>query len=227
MAHSLIIGMTESGKTTLAKRLAKRYRTHEQKVLVLDSLNDPEWEADFQTTDIDEFLAVFWSSRRCAVFIDEAGDAVGKFNTVMQRTATRGRHWGHSVHFITQRSVQLSPTVRDQCGHIFLLTTSLKDSKVHADEWNQPQLATAHTLRRGEYFHCTRFGVLERGSLFGVHTHGSDTNIRDGGRDLREETDPPAAPPDAVGADNPPSGPGSNPGREPVDPEPGAGADLA
>lgn len=216
MAHSLIIGMTESGKTTLAKRLAKRYGSHGQKVIVLDSLNDPEWAADFQTTDPDEFLSVFWASRRCAVFIDEAGDAVGKFNTVMQRTATRGRHWGHAVHFITQRSVQLSPTVRDQCGHIFLLTTSLKDSKVHADEWNQPQLATAHTLRKGEYFHCTRFGVLERGSLFGVSTHGPDSDIRDGGRDVREAKEGTNPSPQPLGAGDPgESGPGGGAGRRP------------
>src|SRR6516165_7136640 len=91
MSHCLIFGMTESGKTTLAKRLAQRYRYHEVKVIVLDSLNDPGWSADFQTTDPDEFLQVFWESRRCAIFIDEAGDAVGKYNTVMQRTATRGR----------------------------------------------------------------------------------------------------------------------------------------
>jgi hypothetical protein len=176
--------MTESGKTTLAKRLCARYKYNGVPVVVLDSLNDPEWQADFQTTDPDEFLRVFWGSRRCACFIDEAGDAVGRFNTVMQRTATRGRHWGHSVHYISQRGVQLSPTVRDQCGHLFLLTTSVADGKVHANEWNQPTLLTCNTLLRGNYFHCTRFGQLERGSLFGAPFHGTDSDIRDGRREL-------------------------------------------
>lgn len=185
MAHVLIFGMTESGKTTLAKRLAQRYRAHGIPVVVLDSLNDPEWPSGrdtFQTTDPDEFLRVFWASKRCACFIDEAGDAVGRFNTVMQRTATRGRHWGHSVHFISQRGVQIAPTVRDQCGHIFLLTSSVADGKVHANEWNRPELLRCNSLGKGNYFHCTRFGIIEHGSLFG-EPNGFDTNPNDGRRD--------------------------------------------
>lgn len=186
--------MTESGKTTLAKRLAARYHQHEIPVLVLDSLNDPGWcPADtrdhtlfFQTTDPDEFLKVFWSSRRCVAFIDEAGDAVGRYNLVMQRTATRGRHWGHSVHFISQRGVQIAPTVRDQCGHLFLLTSSIADGRVHANEWNRPELLQCNALGKGNYFHCTRFGVLERGSLFGER-NGFDPDHGDGRRELSED----------------------------------------
>ena len=166
MAHSLIFGMTESGKTTLAKRLAKRYKQKGVNVLLLDPLNDPGWEVDFRTTDADEFLRVFWQSRRCAAFIDEAGDAVGRFDTVMQRTATRGRHWGHNVHYISQRGAMLAPTVRDQCGHLFLFTTALNDSKLHANEWNNPELAQANSLPQGCYYHVTRFGQLDHGQLF-------------------------------------------------------------
>jgi hypothetical protein len=188
MSHCLIFGMTESGKTTLAKRLAHRYKVyHGVPVLVLDSLNDPEWQADFQTTDPDEFLESFWASRRCVAFIDEAGDAVGRYNTVMQRTATRGRHWGHSVHYISQRGVQLAPTVRDQCSHIFLLTSSGADGKIHAQEWNAPILASCNTLQKGEYFHATRFGQVTRANLFGVQARDTDQDIRDGGRELRRE----------------------------------------
>lgn len=188
MSHSLIFGMTESGKTTLAKKLAARYKYNEVPVIVLDSLNDPGWECDYQTTDPDEFLRVFWSSKRCACFIDEAGDAVGRYNTVMQRTATRGRHWGHAVHYISQRGVQIAPTVRDQCGHIFLLTSSLDDGKVHASEWNKPELKTCNSLAKGNFFHCTRFDPVERGSLFGAPFHGLDSDHGDGRRDVLQRT---------------------------------------
>lgn len=166
MAHSLIFGMTESGKTSLAKKLAAHYQSKGIGVLVLDPMGDPEWPADYKTANADEFLDTFWNSRRCAVFIDEAGDSVGRFNTVMQRTATKGRHWGHACHYITQRGAQLATTVRDQCSHLFLFTSSLNDSKIHADEWNQQELKTANSLKQGHYFHATRFGTLERGKLF-------------------------------------------------------------
>ena len=198
MAHCLILGMTESGKTTLAKRLARGYQARGIRTIVLDPLADPEWQADFQTADADEFLRVFWASQSCAVFIDEAGEAVGRYNAVMSSTATRGRHWGHAVHFVSQRGVQIAMTVRDQCSHLFLFTTALKDAQVHANEWNRPELETANRLAQGNYFHCTRFGVLNRGSLFGAPQHVIDTNPRNGGRQLQAETDADSAPPESA-----------------------------
>lgn len=166
MAHVLILGMTLSGKTSVAKQLAQVYRAQGVKVGVLDPLGDPSWQADYQTSDPDAFLRAFWDSRGCAWFIDESGDAVGKYDEAMQRTATRGRHWGHRVHYLTQRGAQLSRTVRDQCSTLFLFCTSLKDAKLHAEEWNKEELATAHTLQQGEYFTTGRFTPLTRGKLF-------------------------------------------------------------
>lgn len=166
MAHVMILGMTMSGKTTLAKMLAAEYRKAGLKVGVLDPLGDPGWPADFRTDDVDVFLARFWDSRQCAWFIDEAGESVGQFDTVMTKTATRGRHWGHRCHYISQRGTQLARTVRDQCASLFLFTTSLDDSKVHANEWNKPGLKEAHALQQGHYFHATRFSPLARGQLW-------------------------------------------------------------
>lgn len=166
MAHSLIIGMTESGKTTLAKKLAGHYRQNGIGVLVLDPLSDPAWPADFKTADNEQFLKVYWDSRRCAVFIDESGDAIGRYDDTMIKTATRGRHWGHSNHYITQRATQLSATVRGQCSHLFLFCSPLSDAKIYADEWNQQELRNSCNLKQGEYYHVTRFGELHRGNIF-------------------------------------------------------------
>ncbi len=166
MAHSLILGMTESGKTTLAKKLALSYKARGIGVLVLDPLSDPEWQADFQTSNVDEFLKVFWASRSCAVFVDEAGESVGQFDSVMQKTATKGRHWGHSCHYLSQRGAQIARTVRDQCSHLFLFTTALDDSKIHANEWNKQELRNANTLAQGHYYHATRFGDLDKSQMW-------------------------------------------------------------
>jgi hypothetical protein len=177
-----------------------RYQAREVKVIVLDPLNDPDWPADFQTTDPEEFLKVFWASQSCAVFIDEAGQSVGRYNEVMQRTATRGRHWGHAVHFVTQRGVQLPVTVRDQCGHLFLFTTARKDSKIHADEWNRDELEDGYLLAQGNYYHVTRFGTCDRGSLFGKpwsdHEHRNSEDSGNGERPGRGEEDARPSPQD-------------------------------
>lgn len=169
MAHSLLLGMTESGKTTLGTRLAHQYHAGGFGIIVLDPMGNPNWpagERTFRTSNPDEFLRVFWQSQRCMAFIDEAGESVGRFDDLMIRTATKGRHWGHSCHYMSQRGAQLSRTVRDQCSHLFLFTTALDDCKLHSNEWNKPELREAHTLPQGHYFHATRFGTLERGQLF-------------------------------------------------------------
>jgi hypothetical protein len=166
MAHVMILGMTLSGKTSLAKRVAAEYRAKGIKVGVLDPLGDPEWNADFQTSDPGVFMQQFWQARQCAWFIDESGDMVGRYDKEMQQTATRGRHWGHRVHYLSQRGTQIARTVRDQCSSLFLFTTALNDCKVHADEWNKPDLRTAHTLPQGHYFYTDRFSALKRGQLF-------------------------------------------------------------
>lgn len=167
MAHCLIIGMTESGKTTLAKRLVQEYRQRGVKSIVLDPLSDPSWNADFVTDDPARFRNVVFSSRHCAVFIDEAGDAIGHHEREMFPVATKGRHWGHNVHFLSQRGMQIHPTVRDQCGHLFLFACSMKDAKQFSDEWNKPILAKeVPFLKKGNYFHVTRFGTCEKLALW-------------------------------------------------------------
>lgn len=188
MAHCLILGMTESGKTTLAKLLSARYRYHGIPVIVCDSLCDPGWSCDYQTSDPDDFLRVFWNSRRCVGIIDEAGDAVGKYNDLMQQTATKGRHWGHSTHYISQRGVQLSTTVRHQCSRLFLFTSASSDGKIHANEWNQPRLAECHTFAQGNFISCTRYGEVIEGSLFGhAWLRGSDHDINENPADGRRK----------------------------------------
>ena len=165
-AHVLILGMTMSGKSTLAKSLVRQYQAAGIKCGVLDPLNDPGWRADFQTSDPDEFLRRFWLSERCAWFIDEAGESVGRFDLAMMKTATRGRHLGHRVHYVSQRGTQINRTVRDQCSSLFLFTTSLEDSKVHANEWNKPELRDACSLPQGHYFYTDRFSPLVRAALW-------------------------------------------------------------
>lgn len=166
MAHSLILGMTESGKTTFARNLCASLKESGFTRIVLDPLNDPRWGADFQTADVDKFLEVFWANRKCMVFIDESGDAVGRYDDAMQQTATKGRHWGHSCFYLSQRGSQLNTTVRAQCRHLFLFTSSKDDCKVLANEYNCPELMGASALPQGHYFHKAKFGPLQRGQLW-------------------------------------------------------------
>jgi len=148
--------MTLSGKTNLAKRLASEYKRQGVPVVVLDPLNDPEWACDFLTRDADQFMNVARGSRQCALFIDETGDALGKFDTSRDWLATRARHYGHKSHFITQRPAQMSRTVWTQCTELFLFNISEYDAKLLANEFNQPDLKRADSLGPYECFHARK-----------------------------------------------------------------------
>ncbi|HHJ14268.1 MAG TPA: AAA family ATPase [Gammaproteobacteria bacterium] len=166
MPHVLIAGITESGKSTLARELAAEYRRADIGVLVLDPLADPRWEADYQTTDPDAFLQTAKQSWECALFLDESGETVGRYKEEMFWCATQARHRAHRSHFITQRPVQLAKTVRDQCTRLFLFAVSTSDAKVLADEWAKPALLEAATLGPGEFFDVRRFGEPRRRRVF-------------------------------------------------------------
>lgn len=162
MAHTLIIGMSESGKTTLAKQLCQKYRRQGIKTIVLDPLWD-NWQADFQTDDPAEFMAVVSNpeTKRCAIFIDEAGESVGQYNKEMFWLATRARHYGHNSHFIVQRVSQISPIVRDQCRFLFMFSTNIKVCKTLADDFNEERLLEGNMLEQGECFYVQKMKKAE------------------------------------------------------------------
>jgi hypothetical protein len=166
MAHSLFLGMTESGKTSLAKQIAAKYAKAGIRVLVFDPLGDPNWVADFQTHNFETFMKEYWASRKCAVFIDEAGEAAQDYDKELIRTATKGRHWGHANHYISQRGAMIPKSLRDQCGNLFIFAQSLDDAKIYAREYNAPEITEVSTFKAGEYFHTTRFTSAKRGKLF-------------------------------------------------------------
>lgn len=162
MPHVLIAGITESGKTTLAKQLVARYNRNGIGTLVLDPLHDPGWNATFQTSDPNLFRENVKQSRSCALFIDESGQMIGRYNDEMFFLATRARHYGHNSHFITQRVIQLNKTVRDQCVDLFLFMVSRTDAKLLADEFNKPILQQANELSQFECFYCGRYGPVRK-----------------------------------------------------------------
>ena len=167
MAHVMILGQTLSGKSVLAKRLAAQYKAQGVGVIVHDPIGDPEWNADFQTANFEEFMRVYKESRGCAAFFDESGEACQEYPQEMTRTATRGRHRGHRNHYIAQRGTLIIRTMRDQCTGLFLFNTGLEDCKIHAAEWNAQEIKElGQFLQVGQYYHKARMGALSRNYLF-------------------------------------------------------------
>ena len=166
MSHGLIIGMTESGKSTLAVNMAEKFKSDKVGVLVLDPLKDPRWVCDFITGDMKEFKAMARKSTSCILFIDESGDSCGQWEKDSYWFATQSRHWGHSVFFIAQRAQMIATTIRTQCSFLYLFNCSKSDAQILSDEWNKTELLEANTLKQGEFFYTTRFTPVKRMSVF-------------------------------------------------------------
>lgn len=163
--HSLIIGMTESGKTTLAKSICKGLIAKEQKVAVLDPLHDEGWgEVTFQTSGPAAFLewAKMKENRQAFLFVDEGSIAIGRYNAPMEWLATMSRHWGHSSFFISQSLTQLSTTLRGQCGRLYLFTAAETVNKIAAEEFNEKELRKADRLEKGQFYIVNRFTALKK-----------------------------------------------------------------
>lgn len=172
MAHCLILGMTESGKSTFARQLVSEYAKPKggaMPSLVLDPLGDPNWNkcgAKYVTKDPLKFLKVVFDSRRCAIFCDEAGETIGRYSKEMMALGTRARHYGHNVHFLAQRAVMIDKNIRDQCSTLVCFRVSRGDAQTLCDEYGWDELLQAHLLEKGEFIQCGRFQKPRRIRLF-------------------------------------------------------------
>jgi hypothetical protein len=165
--HCLILGITETGKTTLGFRLAAAYRQQGINVLVLDPDLRSEWCANYITDDPEDFLKFVKINTKCALFVDESGQMIGRYTTPMEWLATNSRKWGHKAHFLAQRATQLPPIVRAQCTTIFLFKQAMTDAKILAADFVAEDLKQSCFLVKGEYL--VKVGVdgqVKRGKLW-------------------------------------------------------------
>jgi len=169
MGHAIIIGQTESGKTTLCKRLASWYKNHGVGVIVLDPMFDAGWPADWKTADPVEFLEFVKDPERClqcALFVDEAGLSLDKYAVEYQWLTCQSRHHGHVTHIIAQRAQMVSANVRAQCSTCYAFNVNADDAKIYAREFNCAELMNAPGLAKGEFIKADRFNGAKRYRLW-------------------------------------------------------------
>jgi hypothetical protein len=134
MSHTLICGVTESGKTTLAHALASRLAASGAGIVAFDPVGSmtagggwPPGAIVFD--DLEEFMAYMDRPdvNNAHVFIDEAGEV---FNIGARENfwlLTRGRHFGLHCYMIAQRPKMLAPSARTQAARAYLFRLSPDD----------------------------------------------------------------------------------------------------
>ncbi len=156
--HTLITGMTESGKTTLARITAVGLIRKKKQVWVLDPCDDDQWADGCRVfNDIETFLPAVRSKTDLFLFVDESGYSLDRYEPEHNWLATTSRHQGHSVTFIGQRFTQLAPIIRTNCSQCYMFAQPRKDIEAVAEEFNEDSLLEAPKLQQFEFVRLGRF----------------------------------------------------------------------
>lgn len=149
MIHGLIVGVTQSGKTTLAHALAQAFAARRHNVIVFDPLGTPTasggWpESAIVFHDKDKFLEYLNRPdvSHAHIFIDEAYEIFSHADPSNNWLLTRGRHFGFQIFPIAQRPKMLPPSVRSQCGVCYMFRLSKDDARELAADFghNYPEI---------------------------------------------------------------------------------------
>jgi ABC-type glutathione transport system ATPase component len=166
--HWLIVGMTESGKSTLARSLAREYAAGGHVPIVLDVTRNREWGSTaIIFDDPDALLAYVRDPEKCLrqpIFVEEAGLSIGKYQSQFQWLTTFSRHHGMRCHIVAQRAEMVDKTTRSQCTNLAAFGLSFDDAKAYAREFNGPEIMQCVSFKPGTYIHKTRYapGVVRK-----------------------------------------------------------------
>lgn len=147
----LIVGVSESGKSGLARELIKRAGLP---FYVFDPIGS-RWEgATIATVDFNLFTVELMKDKRPRVgVVDESGDAFGVGQKENHWLFTRGRHSAILPIAIAQRMTMIAPNVRTNATDIYLFRSSAKDCQTLADDYADDNLLAASELSQGEFLH--------------------------------------------------------------------------
>ena len=160
--HSLVVGITGSGKSRLAKQIIiPGWCRRGYAVLVLDPIGQPWPGAHWVTDDPMTFLDKAKASEKCVLIVDECSTALrgdAKTERATRWLATQSRNRGHIAYFLGQRVLQMQPDIRDNCGAAFVFQQNPDNAGWFNDQWNLPTVAReAPCLPLGVCLHAQPF----------------------------------------------------------------------
>ncbi len=133
--HSLIVGASGTGKTTLARGLADAALKAGRRVIVLDPLRT-RWPCNRLYGDVESLFFDYSRFPPSLIFIDESGTQAGRsVQDKLVKLAIQGRHFGHIAIFIVQIPTRLCPDIRGQCTSLYLFRVAEKYQRLMAEEF--------------------------------------------------------------------------------------------
>jgi hypothetical protein len=171
--HTLICGTTESGKTTLAHKLAQFDEQEKRPIIVFDPVLTETMVGDWPTkntavyTDEEKFVRAITKLREPhSVYIDEGADIFSHAQPENRWILTRGRHYGFEVTLICQRPKLVMPSVRHQCSRCFIFRVARSDLREISEDFGHSGLAKI-SLDNGDFL-CLHSGhaQIARGNIY-------------------------------------------------------------
>lgn len=168
MPHGAIIGTTTSGKTFLARQMAREFKAAGVEVIALHKPREP-WgkdEVTWQTSHVDLFLAKIEERNQInrqriknglqplggfKGFMELSDAAAAKYDERVRKLYTEGRHDGHVFDYLAQRGVQVHPDIRENCERLYLFACLGDAAKEWSKEFNDVEIKKAVNLPR-RYF---------------------------------------------------------------------------
>lgn len=163
--HTLIIGQTNSGKSTLAKILTHEYEKREIETMLFDPYLDDGWATHDSNRYADEieFLNALAKTKNKAVFIDESPVLYDKYKDVMNGFLMRGRHQGLKFFLIAQRYKNIPPNSRGNAKFVYSFMQNPMDTKMIQEDY--VKVGDLSQLKQFEYYHFTQFECTEKKKL--------------------------------------------------------------
>ncbi len=156
--HSLIIGVTNSGKSTLAKKISQIFFSKGINVFIFDPYASSNWSSqsrDFKFSKPDNFIGKINQLKRGVLIIDEAPLLFDDYKNEMNGLMMRGRQQGLKIFLLAQRYKNLPPNSRGNANLVYAFSQSPEDTKlIKLDYPKCPDLAS---FQQGEYVALTTF----------------------------------------------------------------------
>lgn len=160
-----IFGPKLSGKSTLAKSLAKAYwKLETRRTLVFDP-NGENWGPQaWVTANEDVFWPAIWKTTGCLLIVEEAASTISRERELIP-VFTRIRHQGHKVIIVGHSGGDLLPVMRQQIDTLFLFRQPPEAADIWRRLFSQEEIMRACKLGRYEFLHAEIFSPVKINKL--------------------------------------------------------------
>jgi len=175
MPHIAICGGSTCGKSTLGKVLAQQFLRKNHAVYVLAARSE-KWPCSKLCLSMDELWSWVSAQRKAnrkrieqgqkpikiAVFIDDAGQTIDKYDKRFNYFATDARHDYIRSIFLIHAGPQILPVVRNCVETLYLFRCATSVAKLWYDQFvHRELLEVSESLDKYQYLWVPKFGKPE------------------------------------------------------------------